>query len=289
MKRPDDFLGIIFHKSTSAGDEVGVCAGFERGQWRVNEFADHVMEWLPEFSLNYAELGKISYHNALRFIKKAAKMVYETEKYGNRGEFGELFLHIAIRQIYETIPAISKIFYKTAVNETVKGFDAVHVVSAADGLELWIGETKFYTDIDRAIYDVTLEIVDHLETDYLRNEFLLIQNKVDASWPHAELLNKMLDKNTSLDEVFKRACIPVLLAYESSPSTSAKESQIEYEARVAEEFKIAYEKMRSGLNIKYSKKFGDALPIKMHVILFPLQSKTTLIAALDTKLKALQA
>jgi hypothetical protein len=289
MNRPDDFLNVIFHENTAVGDEVGVCAGFERGQWRVNDFADHVMEWLPEFSLSHTELGKISYHNALRFIKKAAKMVYETDKYGNRGEFGELFLHIAIRQVYETIPAVSKIFYKTAVNETVKGFDAVHVIAADDGLELWIGETKFYTDIDRAIYDVTLEIVDHLETDYLRNEFLLIQNKVDVAWPHADLLNKLLDKNTSLDKVFKRACIPVLLTYESLPSGVAKESQAEYEARVLKEFSKACEKMRQGLSNKYLKKFGEALPVRLHVILFPLQSKAKLISALDGKLKALQA
>lgn len=288
MNRPDDFLNILFHQNTSGGDEVGVCAGFERGQWRIDQFADHVMEWLPEFALNHTELGKISYHNALRFIKKAAKMVYETEKYGNRGEFGELFLHIAIRQIYETIPAVSKIYYKTAVNETVKGFDAVHVVNATDGLELWIGETKFYADIDRAIYDVSIEIVDHLETDYLRNEFLLIQNKIDGTWPHAELLTKLLDKNTSLDKVFKRACIPVLLTYESILAGDTRESQAQYEARVIGEFGRAYEKMRTGLMEKYQKKFGETLSIKVHVILFPLQSKKNLIAALDNKLKALQ-
>ncbi len=56
-----------------------------------------------------------------RMTKKAAQIVYNTTKYGSRGEFGETLLHIAIRQIYQTIPAVSKIYYKSAVNETVKG------------------------------------------------------------------------------------------------------------------------------------------------------------------------
>ena len=176
MEHPDNFLSVIFHQVQDIGDDLALCAGFERGQWRSDQLADHMMEWLPEFALNYSELQDIGHSNALRMIKKAAKIVYQTEKYGRRGEFGELLLHIAIRQIYETLPAVSKIYYKSGANDTVKGFDAVHVVRAGDGLELWIGETKFYKTLSKAIYDVSKEIVDHLETDYLKSEFILIKN-----------------------------------------------------------------------------------------------------------------
>ena len=34
--------------------------------------------------------------------------------------------------------AISKVFFKDSPNDTVKGFDAVHVVESLDGLELWL-------------------------------------------------------------------------------------------------------------------------------------------------------
>ena len=139
MEHPSKFLDIVFHEDVGVGEDLALCAGFERGEWRNDQLADHVMEWLPEFALNYSELNEIGHHNAIKIIKKAAKIVYQTEKYGSRGEFGEILLHIAIRQIYKTIPAITKVYYKSAVNETVKGFDAVHVVKAANGLELWIG------------------------------------------------------------------------------------------------------------------------------------------------------
>ncbi len=142
MDHPDNFLNILFHDFGDLGDDLVLCAGFERGEWRNDQLADHVMEWLPEFALSHSELNEISHHNALKMTKKAAKIVYQTERYGSRGEFGEILLHIAIRQVYTTIPAVSKIYYKSTVNETVKGFDSVHVVRKDDGLELWIGETK---------------------------------------------------------------------------------------------------------------------------------------------------
>ena len=90
MEHPDAFLNVIFHEISDVGDDLALCAGFERGQWRNDQLADHVMEWLPEFALDYSELSEISHANALRMTKKAAKIVYQTEKYGSRGEFGEI-------------------------------------------------------------------------------------------------------------------------------------------------------------------------------------------------------
>ncbi|RYY79062.1 MAG: DUF1837 domain-containing protein [Moraxellaceae bacterium] len=212
LAQPEKFLEIVYHEP---GDDIALCAGFERGDWRNDQFAKHLINWLPEFAFTYSELIKIASHNAVEMVMKAANIIYNTEKYGNRGEFGELLLHAAIRQIYNTEPAISKIYYKSGLNETVKGFDAVHVVEQNDELELWIGETKFYSDLSRAINDVCKEIIEHLETDYLRGEFILIANKIDSNWQHADLLKDLINKNKSLDEVFSKVCIPVLLTYNS--------------------------------------------------------------------------
>lgn len=288
MNHPEYFLEILFHESTSLGDDLALCAGFQRGYWRHDQFAEHLLEWLPEFALNHSELSEIGHQNAVRITKKAAKIVYQTEKYGSRGEFGELFLHIAIRQVYKTIPAVSKIYYKTAVNETVKGFDAVHVVKKDDGLELWIGETKFYKDITKAIYDVSKEIIDHLETDYLKSEFILIKNKIDPTWPEADSLNKLLDNNVSLDRVFKRVCIPILLTYESNVIQNSNKTDQEYIDNIRKEVSSAYENMRKKIDEGYKTRFNTILPLTVHVILIPLKDKETLTKALDARLKAMQ-
>ncbi len=73
MNHPEDFLEIIFHESSNLGDDLALCSGFERGNWRHEQLADHVMEWLPKFALNHSELHEIGYQNAVRMIKKAAK------------------------------------------------------------------------------------------------------------------------------------------------------------------------------------------------------------------------
>lgn len=288
MSSPDGFLSLVFHEFNEIGDDLALCAGFERGEWRGDQLADHIMEWLPEFALNYSERMEIGHHNAVKMAKKAARLVYQTEKYGLRGEFGEILLHIAIRQVYKTVPAVSKIYYKSSVNETVKGFDAVHVVVKGDEVELWIGETKFYSDIKRAIFDVSNEVIDHLETDYLRSEFILIKNKVDPVWPAADKLNGLLDANVSLDSVFERICIPILLTYESGAVVSAKRSDAGYLDSIKAEASDIYERLRSSLARKYMERFSTALPLVVHVILVPIKSKENLIAALDTRLKAMQ-
>lgn len=288
MEHPDVFLNVIFHEIGAAGDDLALCAGFERGQWRNDQLADHVMEWLPEFSLDYSELSEISHANALKMTKKAAKIVYQTEKYGLRGEFGEVLLHIAIRQVYETLPAVSKIYYKSAVNETVKGFDAVHIVKNGDDLELWIGETKFYEKLSKAIYDVSKEITDHLETDYLRTEFILIKNKIDPKWPEAEKLKSLLHENTTLDDVFKRVCIPILLTYDSEVVNKSHVCDEEYKENIKNELVSSYESLRNKLSSEYKDRFSQDFPITAHVILVPLKEKKKLITALDARLKALQ-
>jgi hypothetical protein len=288
MIKPDQFLKVIFHELQAEGDDIALCAGYESGSWRNDQLADHAMEWLPEFALTYSELTSISHANAIRMTRKAARLVYQTPKYGNRGEFGELFLHIAIRQIFKTIPAVSKIYYKSAVNETVKGFDAVHVVRGLTGLELWIGETKFYSTVSRAITDVCTEIVDHLRTDYLKNEFLLIQNKIDPTWPEATDLKSLLNPNASLDDVFEKVCIPVLLTYESKVVAGNSKSDNKYLDEIRVEIKKSFIKMRGELGSAYKSEYGVDLPITVHVILVPLADKKKLVSTLDDRLRALQ-
>jgi len=279
MKKPDRFLELRVHELGVSPGYTGLCAGYERGQWRAEELSDHAMTWLPEFALSIAECEKINHANAALFMRRAAQAVYKSEKFKKRGEFGELFLHIAIRETFDSIPAISKIYYKTANNDPVKGFDAVHVVGAPDDLELWIGEAKFYNNITNAINDVVSEIKDHTKTNYLRSEFMLITNKIDTSWKHAEALKKLLNPNISLDKVFKRACIPVLLTYDSPVVSAHKKCNSDYETAFKNEILTHWK--------TFSKK-GLPTDIRIHLFLMPLKSKNELITFLDKKLKSWQ-
>lgn len=276
MKHPAPFLKVRVSDFEAEPWLVAMCAGYENGEWREDQLIEHAMEWLPEFSLKYSECVSLGAHNAVKLLRKAAKALYKTEKFKSRGEFGELFLHMILRQVYGTIPAICKMHYKDSRNDTVKGFDCVHVVSRDDELELWIGEVKFYKEITSAIRDVVKELHEHTERDYLRDEFVAITNKIDETWPHAERLKKLLDENTSLDDVFDSVAIPVLLTYDSKTINSHKNITKEFEVEFEKEIREHFEKF-------VEKELPDCINISL--ILLPLRSKEDLQSKLHGELQ----
>nr|DAU74038.1 MAG TPA: protein of unknown function (DUF1837) [Caudoviricetes sp.] len=273
------FFNIIIHKDDTFPDLHGVCAGFESRQWRKDQLVDYLFEYLPEFALTYSEFKNLTGENVVAKMRQVVMSIYQSEKFKNRGEFGELLLHAIIRETYKTIPAISKIYYKDGPNETVKGFDAVHVVVTDDTLELWLGEVKFYNNISKAISDVIKELKQHSNERYVRNEFLAITNKIDAEWPHADRLKTLLHPHTSLDDVFSNTCIPVLLTYDSSVLTRYDNKCNEYVQEISEELQKNHK--------IFCDKLGD-FPLTIHLFLFPLNTKAELINSLESKLKIWQ-
>lgn len=277
MIRP--FFNIIVHKDDEIPDLHGLCAGFENTNWRIDQLVDHLFNYLPEFALTFSEFQELSGENIVPKLRLAAGNVYQSAKFRNRGEFGELLLHAIIRETHRTIPAISKLFYKDGPNETVKGFDAVHVVEKGDNLELWLGEVKFYQDIYSAIRDVIVELHDHIKIRYVKNEFIAISNKIDRAWNHSEKLRTLLDSNTSLDDIFESTCIPVLLTYDSKVLNKHNQKSKEYLAEMETEL------------LKFYKKFCDDLgkfPLTIHLFLVPLNTKDELIKKLEEKLRIWQ-
>jgi hypothetical protein len=259
---------------------LGLCAGYERGAWRHEAFAEYLMQWLLDFALAEDELRDLDALSARAAMRRAAIEIYETSKYQRRGEFGELLIHAVLRQHFRTLPAIRKIFFKDAPNDTVKGFDAVHVAVVGEELELWLGEVKLYSDLGDAIRDVASELRAHSQTDYLRSEFALIMNKLDPKFPHFAKLELLLDPMTSLDQVFKRLRVPVLLTYDS-PTTGRHDSH-------TEDYRSAIQKELSEAHTRF---VGQAIPVELLVdlVLIPLATKKILVDALDRKLKGIQA
>lgn len=280
MVAPTNFFEIRVQRLELSPSLIALCVGYECGEWRYAGLVDHLMEWMPEFCLTYEELNNIDSGNMVSLMREAMRKLYTSGKFEKRGEFGELILHAAIRQVFGSLPAISKIYYKSSINNTVKGFDAVHVVPSDNGLELWLGEAKFYKDIGAAIRSVVAELHDHLDKNYLRDEFLLIKGKVDDSWPYADDLKRLLDPNVSLDNVFNQVVIPVLLTYESDTVNSFDQCSEKYKANFEKEVVAQHTKFR-----------GEDIPRNVSITLFlvPLESKSELIGRLDNKLKAWQS
>ena len=102
------------------------------------------------------------------------------EKYLKRGEFGEVILHLLLRDFIETVPLISKIHFKDADGITIHGFDAVHIgpsVLNHSERSLYLGESKLYNCGKTGVRELINDIKNHFKRDFLRREFALISKK----------------------------------------------------------------------------------------------------------------
>ncbi|GAA5506701.1 DUF1837 domain-containing protein [Novipirellula caenicola] len=281
---PTPFLDARVHDVSSDPGFTGLCAGFEKGAWRSDQLASHLIEWLPDFSLTEKEKESLGIGNIARLLNRAAQVIYDTKTASStsrnkRGEIGEILLHACLRNLFGTLPAISKFYYKDAMNVTVKGFDAVHVVATDDSLELWLGEVKFYSNVKQAIRDAIKEIEEHTQRDYLRSEFALITNKIDDRWCHADRLKKLMDKNTSLDDVFDCLTIPVFVTYESKAIGRHKKISDAYAKEFEAEISVAYD---------YFVSKGLPTDIRFHLFMLPMAKKKLLVESFDRRLEACQ-
>ena len=259
------------------------CVGYEAKQWRAEQLVrDFFRRHLSSFALNYSDWKKIDGDSAAEALSRSARMVYETDKYKRRGEFGELFLHGILRDFYKAEPAVSKIYYADGPNEVAKGFDSVHVVLNEDsGLDLWLGEAKLYESMTGAIGEIVKSLNDHVGEQFLRREFLAITNKFDVAWEHTEALSDLLDDNTSLDSIVDRLVMPVLLTYKSSAIGKYDE--------VCDEYKEALITEAKGAWTKFKEKLPCDFPITVYLIVLPLEDTAKVRDLADETLRNYQS
>jgi hypothetical protein len=274
------FLEVRIERAETEAALLGLCAGYEGGKWRAEGLARALIRNLPQFALPIERWEEFNSATGVEQLARAARAIYTTNKYQNRGEVGELMLFSIMREHYDSEPIVSKFYFKSSSNDTVKGFDAVHVVSGKEGPELWLGEVKFYTNLSAAMRDVLKELNDHLQVNFLRDEFMWIENKMGGGTSHAEEIRKLLDDSTSLDQVFRTMHIPILLTYASKTIRAHSVADTAYLDAIAREISGHFDTFR-----------GKGLPtkVRVHVFLVPLRAKKQLLDAFDERLKALQA
>lgn len=273
------FLKVRVRDAQEQPDLIGLCADYEEGAWRSRTFARYLAQHLVTFILPIEEWGEVGPETWLPYAAKAARSFYNTQKIDTRGEVGELLLFSILRDYYNTIPIISKLYFKSAANDTVKGFDAVHFVNSQKGMEIWLGEVKLYEDAASAIRDVAKELCLHFKSNYLRREFMWIEHKLSPKGEHSKSIIDLLSDRRSLDEIIKQIHVPVLIAYNSKAVASHVQDCDAYRKDFESEVK------------KYYNSFcNQDIPtnITLHVIFVPLGSKASLVQEFDERLKALE-
>ena len=206
------------------------CAGFNEKGWRTKELAKHLISWLPAIVL-HPTAEPPDFGDWPQKLSQAARHVFATENVDSRGEIGEILLHIICRQNHKTYPTIFKLFYKTASNDVVKGFDLIHThyYEDTDEVEIWLGESKFYKSLGRAIADAIESINTHLTEDFLDAEKALVGPKIDPEVPGYEKLQYLLeDISVNASELKKHLTIPIFVTFNAKEIKSLTEMTDEY-------------------------------------------------------------
>jgi len=277
--KPKRFLDRLYFQEGGNPVDGICCAGFELKAWRCVPFAEHLIEWLPEYALPEDELA-VNHGNMYVKLKQAAVRVYTSEKYKKRGEAGEIALHAICRDYFGTLPISNRVFYKSASNDVVKAFDMVHARFPDNGgVELWLGESKLYMDTKEAIAEALKSVTEHLEQGFLKEQKLILGPQIPKTTPRYAELMQLFEPQTSLDKFISSGVFVIGILSTSAACGAATQITPAYKAELEKEFaEISKRLAKSALTES----------IRVVLIYVPLADKEGFVTAFDSKLKGLQ-
>lgn len=329
----------VIHQHISEADLRTYFVGFDFGKFRYDALTEILMDSIVDFAFGY-HTGILKKYDRRKLIE-AAKSIYNIkeyskvkeiyvdhdssisdcelkveDKYLKRGEFGELILHLLLRDFIGTTPLVSKIHFKDTDSETVHGFDLVHIgpdlVNQGKN-SLYFGESKLYSRKDgRAgqygVYDLIDDVKSHFTSDFLYREIALIGKKKYAFIPPEEYddantkkeylkflvdkkywfnrLEQVEQKKAKLEDFLDSVTIPLVCTYQSNifdKHNDEKSSDFlsDYEHEMNELKGVFNKKLK---NVEY--KIGEPIKTNLNIllILFPIPSKKDLVKILHQKL-----
>lgn len=212
-------------------------------QYAYDNFAAVFSENILEYAFAYAEIPRDQITKKQREAAQSLLKLHEIDSlrhylehdipegewdptflrwYEKKGVLGEIILHMILKEFKNTIPLISKMYFKDSFSQEAKGFDAVHV--SQDGLTLWLGETKFYKAwktngvIKGGIDELVEDLKKHITKDYLTEQYVIIKRGLEAQLEHPQraVWIEKLSKTILLKDIFQYIRIPLLCIYEDS-------------------------------------------------------------------------
>jgi hypothetical protein len=272
--------------------------------YRLDPLVKKILSALHEFAYGFHEGTQTNNTDTLGKIVEAAKSVYKidefqkvrdlcsssegladdvADKYLRRGEFGELILHLILRDFHETLPLLSKIYFKDSIGHTVHGFDAVHIDPKKK--TLWLGESKLYIDPKRGVSELLKDIEDHFKFDYLNSEFTLISKKIKhfKDTPDLDYWLNILASGGKLTDKLNSIQIPLLCTYSC-------DSFSKYNDENSDEFNEYFNDKIKAIKEHFDKNYNHPLKGKLNIILmlFPVKNKVELVKTLHNKLSLIQ-
>jgi hypothetical protein len=307
MKTPFGSEKIIAHKINNT-ELSTFLVGFDiddngTSKYRIKPLINKLSDVIYEFAFGFHDGEETPNNEILSKLIEAAQSIYKIDafqkvkdiyntgsieddledKYLRRGEFGELVLHLLLRDFHKTIPLLSKIYFKDAFGATVHGFDAVHI--EPNTKTLWLGESKLYKDGKAGIRALIQDIEEHFKSDYLNSEFLIVSKKLKHfdNIPEKDYWLDLMSKSSKLIDQLESINIPLLCTYNC-------ELFNKYSDENCEDFVEDYMNEMQELKQYFDDNNNHPLKTKLNIILilFPVQDKVELVKGLHNKLSLMQ-
>ena len=262
---------------------LGLSNKYIDGEWSIKQFCNFFKDKIVLSALSTEEVELISdspatsLENAFENLRKV-KAKDNSEGKITDGEVGEIFLYGIMREYYQATVLVPKIFYKQNTNDTVKGGDSVHITLSNNEVGVWFGESKFYSDINRAIDDSVKSI-----SNFLKNK---INKEISISYDSLRLENikKMLIEKSSkelynkLKDLLQKDNIdklkPILILYECDITKSSKSQEELIKSDINDIFKEkSFILLKKQITKLKENNIFNYESIKFHIILFPCIDK----------------
>ncbi|MEQ4311797.1 dsDNA nuclease domain-containing protein [Pseudomonas syringae] len=282
-KRPDPFL-VEFHASTEEGllhTFSGFDVKYSLNQWRHDNFARHLIEWLPEFSLKASEIVNILAHNAEAILARSISAFSDSELPRDR-LIAELILHAILRSRQNSEPVACKVFYKSAGK--LSEFGNAHIVQKpGQDDQLWLGLARLIeaNDMDASLEKIC-EVLDATISEAVlsaEREIIISLREPLHHQPKADAFNQALHRNSPVDEMLNVLCFPILLTYDSEALASGWLA--DYVNHLKREIESHFSTFTTQLpdNIRQ---------VKVMVFLVPMESIEKLTKAFNARCKKLE-
>lgn len=269
----------------------GLANTFEDGIWDYNKFYKFLWNNIEQTALTQKERNSL-FDEHFSILSNSVQKLRLTK---DGGEIGEICLYAVMKNYYNAISVVPKLFYKQNNNDPAKGADSVHIViENEDSFSLWFGEAKFYNNIEDArLYEILESVHNVLKTDKIKKENSIITNLNEIS-ESPEISDKMkakiltlLNESTSIDEIKPLLHIPILLLYQCEITKTETHFTVEYKDTIENVFK---ERANSYFKkqIKKCKDIDMYSSIQFHLILLPVPDKEKIVKDFTEKANALR-
>lgn len=266
---------------------LSIVNDFEEEKWRYGQFLNYIWDRVIYTALSAKERDALvdSSHTRLVVAAQNLRLIDSiNDKIQTEGsELAEILLYGIMKDYYNALSVVPKIFYKQSSNDNAKGADSVHIVVEENDFSLWIGEAKFYNSLDDVRLDKVIESVENtLATDKLKKENSILLNVKDLeilikNKDLLENINNTLNVRTSIDAIKPKLHIPILLLYECEITKKSNILSDEYLKPLVEfqldRAKKYFDKQTNKLNF-IVKRYSD---ITFHLILFPVPCKAKIV------------